>query len=119
MHGRSGDDLSADKLNMGQNGGARPGAGRPRLFATKLAEAIVRNAEENADELAKALMDKALGKTDSPVDVAAMKELFDRGLGRALQNVDLTSDGKALPTPIIALNVVSGDNGPEEIAGPQ
>lgn len=78
--------------------------GRPRLFANKLAEAIVKIAEENSEELSKALYDKAVGKTDSKVDVAAMKELFDRGLGRALANVDMTTQGESLNERITKLD---------------
>ena len=92
-------------------------AGRPKLFATKLSQAIVRVAEEHADELAIALVDGALGKSNAVINVPAMKELFDRGLGRALQNVDVTSDGKALPTPIIltsAPDEVSSDDSAQE-----
>lgn len=78
--------------------------GRPKLFATKLREAIIRKAEENAEELAEAILGKALGKTDSMVDVPAMKELFDRGLGKALQNVDVTTNGDSLNERITKLD---------------
>ena len=58
--------------------------GRPRLEATKLREALIRQAEERADELAKVLMDKAITG-----DIPAIKEMIDRGIGKAVQPVNL------------------------------
>lgn len=90
--------------NGNNHGGSRPGAGRKPLFATKLREAIIAVAEKNAEELAEALYSKAVGKSDSMVDVPAMKELFDRGLGKALQNIDMTSNGESLNERITKLD---------------
>lgn len=67
--------------------------GRPRLEATKLREAIIRKAEESADALADVLRDKALTG-----DVPALKEIFDRGLGKAHQTVDMgVEDRREVP----------------------
>lgn len=73
-------------------------AGRPKLFATKLREALIRKAEENAEPLAEVLVQKALEG-----DLPAIKEMIDRGIGRALQQVDHTTNGKDLPQPILSL----------------
>ncbi len=69
--------------------------GRPPLFATKLRRALIEIAEREADELAKVLMSKA--KTG---DVPAIKEMMDRALGKAIQNVDITSDGESIKIDI-------------------
>ena len=62
-------------------------AGRPRLFADKLHRAIVDKAEEEADELSDVLIAKA--KTG---DVPAIREMFDRALGKALQRSESRSE---------------------------
>ena len=80
-------------------------AGRPKLFASKLREAIIRRAEEGAEELSAVLYNKALTG-----DVPAVKEMMDRALGKALQNVDVTTNGKDLPVPILTLNAVRTDD---------
>ena len=78
-------------------------AGRPRLFASKLREALIRKAEERADELADAIIKKALD-AGSLADVPALKEVFDRGLGKALQQTDITTDGESLNERITKLD---------------
>ena len=72
-------------------------AGRPKLFATKLRDALVRLAEENAEPLAAKLMERAMEG-----DIPAIKEYMDRALGKALQNVDVTSGGE--PMRIVTVN---------------
>lgn len=69
------------------NGGAREGAGRPKLEATKLREALIRIAEEKAEPLAQALMEKALTG-----DVPALKEAMDRTIGKVVDQVKLTAE---------------------------
>lgn len=93
---------------MGANGGVRPGAGRPRLEATKLREALVEIAEERAKELAVVLMDKALTG-----DIPAIKEMIDRGIGKALQPIDHSTNGKdmLIPVPIMAAYALPSDDG--------
>ena len=68
-------------------GGAREGGGRPRLEATKLREALIRLADENAEALAKALHDKALAG-----DVPALKETYDRSIGKVTEHVRLQAE---------------------------
>jgi len=96
----------------GQKGGQM--GGRPKLFASKLREALIRKAEENADALADVLYSKAIEG-----DLPAIKEMIDRGIGKAIQAVDVTSNGKDLPTPIISLHAVSGNDGTQETTGTQ
>lgn len=79
-------------------GGYRKGAGRPKGTKepqTLLREASLMKLRELADAeitpIAKALIEKA--KTG---DVPAIKELFDRAWGKAPQQTDITSDGKAI-----------------------
>lgn len=90
------------------SGGYRPGAGRPLLFASKLRAALIRKAEENAEPLAEVLMQKALEG-----DLPSIKEMIDRGVGKAMQQVDHTTNGKDLPSPILLAatsDEVSSDN---------
>jgi hypothetical protein len=72
--------------------------GRPRLEATVLREALIAAMEAKAKPLADALVDKALEG-----DVPALREVLDRGLGKPIQGVDHTTNGKDLPTPILGL----------------
>lgn len=73
--------------------------GRPKLFASKLREALIREAEANAEPLAKVLMAKAMDG-----DIPAIKEMMDRALGKALQNIDMTTDGESLNERITKLD---------------
>ena len=68
----------------------------------------VDKAEERADELAQAIIDKALdGK--SLGDVPALKEVFDRGIGKVVQGLDHTTLGKEMPQPILSM-IQDADN---------
>jgi len=71
--------------------------GRPKLEASKFREALIAEIEANAKPLAEALVKKGLAG-----DVQALKEIADRGLGKSVQGIDLTNNGKDLPTPILA-----------------
>jgi hypothetical protein len=77
-------------------GGARPGAGRPRLEATKFREALHRELEARAEKLAKVIADKA-----EEGDIPAWREFVDRVVGRPVQQMDHTTNGKDLPSPIL------------------
>lgn len=66
------------------NGGARAGAGMPKgkktrktLIKEKAQEYLTRRIEEAIEPLATALIEKAIEK-----DVSALKEAFERGLGK-------------------------------------
>lgn len=65
-------------------GGVRPGAGRPKLEATKLREAYIRLAELHAEEIAQALV-----KAAKSGNVQAIKELSDRAIGKVTENINL------------------------------
>ena len=59
--------------------------GRPKnLEAIKLREELIRQIEANAKPLAKALIDKGLVG-----DVPALKELYDRGLGKVTDKLEV------------------------------
>ena len=68
-------------------GGKREGAGRKVLDTTKIREALVRMATENADILAQALFKKA--RTG---DVPAIKEALDRSIGKVTDNINLKAE---------------------------
>ena len=81
---------------MANRGGLRPNAGRKKANHTIAAEAykkyIVEEVVKQKGPLVKALIDKALTG-----DVAALKEVHDRALGKVKEAFDLTSGGKAIP----------------------
>lgn len=77
--------------NKKTRGGARAGAGRPKLEASKYREILIRKIEKQAEPLAQALIDKGLTG-----DVPALKEIHDRALGKAKESVDLTSNGETI-----------------------
>jgi hypothetical protein len=83
-----------------QKGGARAGAGRPKsarsLAREKANDIMSRMVLKEIVPLTQVLIEKGLDG-----DIQAIKELFDRGLGKVSQNVDLSSDGKALPAPLL------------------
>ena len=59
-------------------------AGRPRLEATKLREALYRKVEEHADELSDIIIQGAIAG-----DMTAWKELADRVFGKAQQGINV------------------------------
>ena len=74
-----------------KNGGPRPNSGRkvgyraPHTLKTEVLRAtLIKQYEENALEINKALIDKA--KTG---EVAAIKELFDRVWGKSMQPMNI------------------------------
>lgn len=70
-------------------GGKRPGAGRPKLDATKLREALIRVATEHAEEIAMALLNEA-----KKGNVAAIKEITDRTIGKVTDTSHLNVEIK-------------------------
>lgn len=66
------------------------------LGRQKAQEVMVRMIVKDIIPLTQQLIDKGLAG-----DISAIKELFDRGFGKAQQNIDLLSDGKALPRPLL------------------
>ncbi len=69
--------------------------GRPKLEATKFREILIRKIEERAEPLVNALIAKA-----ESGDVPALKEAMDRIIGKPIQGIDHTTNGKDLPAPI-------------------
>lgn len=82
------------------NGGARLGSGAPvaksTIAARAFKERIAALATKDAGLLYQALRKKALGDDKQDPDVPAIKEIFDRILGRAPQAIDLTSGGEKI-----------------------
>ena len=81
-----------------KNGGARPGAGRPKgikgpraIAADKAREYIIKRVSE---ELAP-IMDKAIEQAKQG-DQASRKELMDRAYGKAKESLELTGVKKLL-----------------------
>ena len=93
---------------MSQRGGKREGSGRKKGPATVAREKVKDYiAERIATDIAP-IIDKLILKAKAG-DVASIKELFDRGFGKASQSVDHTTNGKELPTPILAgLSIMNG-----------
>ena len=87
-----------------QNGGRRPGAGRPKGSKAKhtiqgeaYRAALIAAVLKEKAPVIRALIDRAIKG-----DIPAIKEINDRVLGRSTESIDLTSKGKALkPAPTI------------------
>lgn len=79
---------------MGQNGGARPGAGRkPKIQEIKIIEQMDRIAVP--DEIWKALLFKI-----KEGDTQAMKLWLSYRLGLPKQQIDVTTNGESIAPPI-------------------
>ena len=87
---------------MKGGGGARPGSGRklgvpddpkevPRVIADRVKMRIARIVEKNLNELLPPIL--AAAKAG---DVAAFKELMDRGIGRSTQSVEMEVEQRKL-----------------------
>jgi hypothetical protein len=61
--------------------------GRPLLEASRLKQALIVKAEKRADELSDVLIEKALTG-----DIAALKELFDRTMGKVNFQIEHTGE---------------------------
>lgn len=82
------------------NGGARPGAGRPKGSMneeTKIRMAVQKEFVHLAKNRAKKIIDKLIQRAEEG-DVKAMKEFFDRLWGKAPMFIDLTTGGESLTT---------------------
>ena len=75
--------------------------GRPKLEATKFREALLNEIEKHALPLAQKLVEMGLKG-----DIAALREIFDRGMGKVRQTFGATDgEGNDMPLPIIAVTV--------------
>ncbi len=77
-------------------GGKREGSGRKKGVATiereKAKDYIAQRIGEYMPVIFAAMIEKALTG-----DIQAIKELFDRGFGKAHESVDITSGGNVIP----------------------
>lgn len=88
-----------ETLNKSNHGGAREGAGRPKSKATiatqKARELFCVRLERDFDVIYTALLTKA-----SDGDVPAIRELFDRGWGKAVTPI-ISEDEEGNRTPLV------------------
>jgi hypothetical protein len=80
------------KIKLGKHGGRRPGSGRKKgtpNFVTRELKEICR---QEAPTLVKELIRLATSAESEAVRVAAIKEMFDRGFGRATSPIDRVTD---------------------------
>ena len=84
------------------NGGARPGAGRKPGVPNKVTADIKALAQVHAPVAISELARLAVEAQSEPARVAAIKELLDRGFGKATQAVDLNADVKIGAAPAFA-----------------
>lgn len=76
--------------NLSSHGGARSGAGRKKGVANKATASIREAAQQYTDEALLVLAD-VMKDDEQPAAarVSAVKEILDRGFGKATQSVDL------------------------------
>lgn len=83
-------------------GGKREGAGRKKGFPALQAEAMRKFIAEKLIPANEPIINKAIEQAEAG-DKAARDFLYDRAYGKPNQAVDVTSEGKALPTPLYVL----------------
>ena len=88
---------------MGTRGGARVGAGKKKgslashtITIQESKKKLVEMIRANQEPLFQALIDKALTK-----DVPALKEVFDRGFGKVVEQVDITTLGEQFNNGVV------------------
>jgi len=102
------------------HGGARPGAGRKHGSKTKTNAELRELCRKYAPEAITALAQIAFGSeidgvifaaaTDEKARIAAIKELLDRGYGKAVQPVDGDGEGGAINAKLTVKFVKSNLN---------
>lgn len=70
----------------------------PAMLARQARNIMLEQLRPELVPITRKLIDKA-----KKGDVLAARELFDRTLGKAQQFIDVTSDGKQLPRPILSM----------------
>ena len=93
---------------MGNLGGARPGAGRPRGAISKAKRDLASKAQEHADLALRVLVDIAAAGESESARVTAANAILDRGYGRAFQSVQVTGADEG-PVQIIDPSKMSAD----------
>ena len=86
----------ASKENGKKGGRPKGSKARHTLQASALRSYIVAQVALQKAPIVKALILKA-----KKGDILAIRELFDRAMGKAKEQVDITSGGKPLPIPIL------------------
>ena len=82
-------------------GGKRPGAGRKPGTPNKVSAEIRGLAQKYTASAMKELGRIATKGTSDAARVAAIKEIFDRGYGRAVQSINAGEDGAPLIIKIV------------------
>ncbi len=82
-------------------GGKRPGAGRKPGTPNKATAEIKAIAQKYTPKAMEELSRLALKATSESARVAAIKEIFDRGYGRAVQSINACEDGAPLVIKIV------------------
>ena len=80
--------IAANRLNALKAGRKK---GAATIEREKMKEYIAQRIADNGEAIVTVLIDKALTG-----DVPAIKELFDRGFGKPMQQTDVTTMGKAI-----------------------
>lgn len=98
------------------HGGKRIGAGRKKGFSAKTAEearkVLAEMVVQEIGPIGEALIARAKNG-----EVAAIKELFDRAFGKALQTARIDSSVHIEPTPLITLIKNASESDPPPIYG--
>lgn len=91
---------------MNMHGGYREGSGRKQGFAAKNAEeareVLSAMVMRNIEPIGEALIEKA-----KKGDVTAIRELFDRAFGKAIQSATIDMPDGVLPTRLSDRDIVS------------
>lgn len=77
----------------GKNGGARPGAGRPKGRKNLLSAELKELAQTHGEEALRTIVE-VMQKGEPSMRLAAARELLDRGYGKAVQAVDANLSGE-------------------------
>ncbi len=96
-------------------GGKRPGAGRPkgsRSAATKQEQATISElAKAYGEKAIKSLAQIAMSGESEAARVSAANALLDRGYGKPVQGMDLTSSDGSMTPQIITRRVIDPKDG--------
>lgn len=80
-----------------KNGGARPGAGRPKGRKNLLSAELKELAQSHGQAALETIVSVMLTGESGSIRLAAAKELLDRGYGKPLQQTEIMGkDGQAL-----------------------
>lgn len=94
-------------------GGKREGAGRPKGAVNELTKTLREKAREHADDMLAALVSIAKTGESDAARVSAIKEILDRGYGKASTVLSGDEDGGPITvaTRIELVGVRPSDNG--------